>query len=161
MIHNFHFKLEISTIEKLKKVSNLKSLSGKINYIIKSSYKFIEKSHYFEKEKESSYNRIKPSKNFHVYLHKEDYRRLKQIHQDLNYFSIAQILRTIINRFLFYYEKYGMKELINKINIINDLISLKLKKEIYKNKQLYQKKYYSISYNEKFSPIAFKLLYIT
>ncbi len=161
MTHNFHFKLEIRMIEKLKKISNIKSLSGIIKYIIKSSYKFIEKSHYFEEEKNSCYNRINQSKNFHVYLQKEDYRRLKQIHQDLNYFSIAQILRKIINRFLFYYEKYGMEGLIKKINILNNLISLKLKKVINKNKLLYQKKYYSIVYSEEFSPIAFKLLYIT
>jgi len=161
MTHNFHFKLEINTIEKLKKITNIKSLSGIIKFIIKSSYKFIEKSHYFEKEKNSCYHKISQNKSFHAYLEKEDYRRLKQIHQDLNYFSIAQILRKIINRFLFYYEKYGMEELIKKINIINYLISLKLRKEIFRNKQLYQKEYYSISYSEKFSPIAFKLLYIT
>jgi len=161
MTHNFHFKLEINTIEKLKKINNIKSLSGIIKFIIKSGYKFIEKSHYFEKEKNSCYNNINQSKNFHIYLQEEDYRRLKQIHQDLNYFSIAQIVRKIINRFLFYYEKYGMEELIKKINNLNNLISLKLKKNIYKNKQLYQKKYYSITYNNEFSPIAFKLLYIT
>jgi len=163
MTHNFHFKLEINSIEKLKKIFNIKfeSLSGKIKYIIKSSYKFIEKSHFTDKEKKSCYKKINNNKNVHVYLKEEDYRRLKQIHQDLNYFSIAQIIRKIINKFIFYFEKYGLDILIKKINILSKKISLKLTKIIHKNKQLYHKSYYTITYNEKFSPISFKLLFIT
>jgi len=163
MIHNFHFKLEINTIEKLKRINNakLKSMSGIIKFIIKSSYKFIEKSHFFDKEENSYYKKINGNKNVHVYLNEEDYRRLKQIHQDLNYFSIAQILRKIINKFLFYYEKYGLEKLINKINFLTKMISLKFTKNIYKNRQMYHKSYYSITYNEIFSPISFKLSFIT
>ncbi|MBN2546058.1 MAG: hypothetical protein JXB50_09700 [Spirochaetes bacterium] len=163
MTHNFHFKLEIDSIEILKKIKifKLKSLSGIIKFIIEYSYKFIEKSHFFDKEENSSYKKIKNNKNVHVYLKKEDYRRLKQIHQDLNYFSIAQILRKIINKFLFYYKKYGLENLIEKINKLSKKISLKLTKNIYRNKQLYHHNYYSITYDKKFSPISYKLLFIT
>ncbi len=163
MIHNFHFKIEISSIERLKKINNikLKSLSGIIKYIIKLSYKFIEKSHYFDNEENSCYKKINTNKNIHIYLQEEDYRRLKQIHQDLNYFSIAQILRKIINKFLYYYEKYGLEKLLKKINILTKMITLKFVNKIYKNKHMYHKSYYSITYNKKFSPIYYKLSFIT
>ena len=43
----------------------------------------------------------------HVYFPEDEYRRLKLMHQDLNYFSIAQLLRSFLKFFIDLVKEYG------------------------------------------------------
>ena len=65
----------------------------------------VEKEHFFGKERASCYEFVNddleiPRESVHVYLPGGLYRRLKLMHQDLNFYSIAGLVRFFLRFFL-------------------------------------------------------------
>jgi hypothetical protein len=153
MLHDYHFKLNEDTKLELIKISedmNL-SLSATIVVLFEKFIPFIDKHHLNSKEKNSKYQFIGDSKekrlSIHCYMPENLYNRMKQLHHDLNYFSLAQVLRKMIDNFIAGCIKYGINNLINNLNKIIDIWNEK--KEFYKKertifiRQLYKKNFIS------------------
>ena len=114
-LHNFHFIID----QQLKKrILNLKmfrgnpSFSGTVVKILQLMYPRLEKEHCFGKSRQSQYELIISDTELercsvHVYLPRDLYRRLKLIHQDLDFYSIAQLIRFMLRLFLDMVKKYG------------------------------------------------------
>ena len=113
--HDFHFILAISVREELEKVLltyGKGSRSMKIMEIFKLMYPQLEEMHFSGKEQKSRYQLVDDDRHagrcgVHLYLKPEVYRRLKLIHQDLNLYSIAQLVRGILKVFLDFVKQYG------------------------------------------------------
>ena len=127
MTYEFHFKINEKTLEKLKILARKleMSLSKTIIFIFMSMHIFIERNHLMTKEKDSKYKIIADFEeerySVHSYIELEIYKKLKHIHQDLNFYSMAQILREVIERFLEGCEKYGIFEFIKRLKKINEI----------------------------------------
>ena len=113
--HDFHFILAISVREKLEKVRlpcGKGCCSTKIREIIRLMYPQLEEMHFSGMEFESRYQLIDIDpdvvrQGVHVDLPPEIYRRLKLLHQDLNLYSIAQLVRGILKVFLDFVKLHG------------------------------------------------------
>jgi hypothetical protein len=140
MIHDYHFKLnEKSKLELLKISKDMKlSMSSTIVLLFEKFLPFVEKNHLKSKEKNSKYKVIADLKEkryrIHCYMQDHLYRKKKHLHHDLNVFSMAQILRSMIDIFIFGCNKYGINEFINKLDKIIKL--WKNKKEIYRKEKI-------------------------
>jgi len=151
--------------EKLNNIENVKnlSISKKINFIIKFLTNFIDIYHYTAKEKNSSYKIVdnEGERNIHVYLDKSDYRKFKKIKSDLNFYSMAQVIRYVINKFLFYLELYGFKELKENVEYFGCLLINNFSKSYCRRKKtvhMSDKILYYFGYNKDFTQIFIKLL---
>jgi len=158
IISNYDYK-------RIKNIENVKDLSfsKKINFVIKFLTNFIDNYHYTSKELNSSYKIVNKEgvKNIHIYLDKSDYRKFKKIKSDLNFYSMAQVLRYAINKFLLYLELYGFNELKENVEYLGRLLIKKFLKSYYKKKKavhMSNKIQYYFGYNKNFSQIFTKLL---
>ena len=105
---DFHFIID----EQLKKLlldrqifKDTASFCGTVVKILQLMYPCLEKEHFFGRERLSRYQLVSQDMgvarcSVHVYLPLDLYRRLKLIHQDLNFYSIAQFIRWILRLFL-------------------------------------------------------------
>jgi hypothetical protein len=140
MLHDYHFKLNEESKKKLKKISEDMgvSLSATIVVLFEKFLPFVEKNHFNSKEKDSKYKIIANPKekrfSVHSYIPENLYRKMKHLHHDLNIFSMAQVVRKMIDLFIFGYLKYGLNKFIEVLNKINDI--WKNKKEFYKNRKI-------------------------
>jgi hypothetical protein len=128
---------------------------------------FLERVHMLRKQRMSRYelvnsNREMKRRSVHVYLPESRYRQLKLMHQDLNFYSIAQILRMMLRLFLSLIKNYG-NIVIRRLKDLLSMWKLKRVERKYKLKSIrqllhfiYQKstisKFLTI-YDYKFSPI--------
>jgi hypothetical protein len=125
MKHEFHFILNQELYFKLLKLSKRlnKDLSSTIVVAFENLKPFIEKNHLTSNEKGSKFKTLADIKekryHIHCYLPEYLYRRLKQIYYDLNLYSMAQILRKIIESFLMGCLKYGERDFFRKLDKIN------------------------------------------
>jgi len=114
-VHDFHFVL---TEEMKKKLTGLdlfegaKGLSGRIVRILQTLIPVLEKEHKWGEQRMSRYMNVcddpeEVREHVHVYVPGELYRRLKAMHQDLNAYSIAQLVRGFLEFFLGMVERYG------------------------------------------------------
>jgi hypothetical protein len=136
MQHDYHFKLNEESLMKLTEISmDLGfSLSKTIVVLFENFLPFVEKNHLMTKGKDSKYRIIANSKekrySVHCYMTENLYRKMKQLHHDLNVYSLAQIIRKMIDLFIFGCNKYGI------IKFIDSLVKIKFvwrnKKECYK-----------------------------
>ncbi|MBN2442448.1 MAG: hypothetical protein JXJ04_13925 [Spirochaetales bacterium] len=107
-IHDFHFVLNQGMKNKLQCLNifeECKSISGIIVKILKLLTPVIAKEHKWGKQRMSKYMAVCKDPNeirehFHVYVPDELYRELKLLHQDLNFYSIAMVVRMLLNFFL-------------------------------------------------------------
>ncbi|MBN2544356.1 MAG: hypothetical protein JXB50_01080 [Spirochaetes bacterium] len=166
--HNFHMIISKLDYERLNNIKNIKnfSFSKKINYIIKFLTKFIDVYHYTAKERNSTYKIVNKEgkKNIHIYLEINDYRKFKKIKSDLNFYSMAQVFRFVINKFLLYFELYGFKEFKENVEYYGKLLIRNFIKNNNGRKKtihMSDKIYYFLGYNKNFSQIFIKLLNIT
>ena len=148
-IHILHFKLDKESREKIEKLSkmNNKSISKTIVSFVEQLMPFIEKNHISFQDKKSRYQVINNKKekrySIHVYMTEEYYRKLKHIHHDLNIFSIAQIMRKLIEYYFKACGKYGVHNLLSGLENIKEKWNEKkntfTKNKIKIMKQLYHK----------------------
>ena len=107
MSKEFHFVLNEKSDEKLmilKEKLKIKSMSKMIVTILEEMIPYIEKHEISFEDKRSRYQFVGEEeeyrKHIHVYMPEALYKRLKKIHHDINYYSMAQILRKIIEVYL-------------------------------------------------------------
>ena len=114
-LHEFHFIITRSMKERLKNFDVFKgfrSLSGIIVKVLSALAPILRREHKWGEQQMSRYmpvcdNPDEIREHVHVYLPEDLYRELKLMHQDLNVFSIAQIVRKFLEIFLGLCEKYG------------------------------------------------------
>ena len=103
-IYEFHFKvdaqmkIDLESTDEYKKSGNL---SGLIVKILESLCGKMENKHFFGEQKNSAYEFINEDfavkrESVHVYLPAALYRKLKLMHNNLNFYSIAQLLREVL-----------------------------------------------------------------
>jgi hypothetical protein len=165
----FHFKMDEEMKGKLKMLDlyreegNLSRLIVKILTILNP---LIDKKHFSRKQEGSRYRFVHEDltierRSTYVYLPDYLYRRLKLMHQDLNCYSIARLLRGFLQTFLSFVDEYGedyRKELEKMINQCKE--EIKKYKFTYKSipqlLQLIYRKAHELKllnlYNTKFAP---------
>lgn len=113
-MHDFHFIIDQEDYLKLKEMRRKYkiSVSEISRRILNKMTPFLEKIHLFKTEELSKQKRIKNPVNRHIYLEESAYRKIKQIHDNNNIYSMGIIIRNIIKIFLKYHEKYGFDKLI-------------------------------------------------
>ncbi|MBN2531304.1 MAG: hypothetical protein JXB88_00360 [Spirochaetales bacterium] len=122
----FHFKMDTKMIDDLKSLDlfqKTRSMAVAINCILLQFFTVIEKEHMFGAQRESRYeliNEDREVKRKHVTVSIPDYiyRRLKMLHDDLNFFSIAQLLRWLISGYVDFVKKYGDRWVRKLVTII-------------------------------------------
>jgi hypothetical protein len=113
--HNFHFVIARSMKERLKKLDVFeKSLnfSQTIKRILSELAPLIKVKHKWGEQQLSRYVYVsedEDEKRDHVYAYLDEdvYRELKLIHQDLNFYSIGQIVRGFCEFFLDLADEFG------------------------------------------------------
>ena len=114
-VHVFHFVMDRGMKKEIKKLDMYKetgSLSGVIVKIFSLLAPIIMKEHKWGEQKMSRYLPVcddpdEIREHVHVCFPGEMYRQLKLIHQDLNAYSIAQLLRGFLSFFLALVNEYG------------------------------------------------------
>lgn len=107
-LFEFHFKMDSEMKDALKDLDlykKVRSLSQLIVKILSLLSPCLEKVHLSRKQRMSRYelvnnNREIRRESVHVYLPHSLYRQLKAMHHDLNFYSIAQLLRMMVRLFL-------------------------------------------------------------
>jgi len=154
--------------EKLSKIAKKEniSLSKLIFYVLQKFSDRVKKRYCFGHEDENVYERINADASIHFYLPKEDYRFLKKIHADLNFFSMAKLLREIIKMFIEEYEKMGIMGVEKKCSLVTLWLLLKLTKikRWRKKKELSHFEgnitpFYKAIYNSCYQVIGFETYY--
>jgi hypothetical protein len=114
-LYEFHFKIDSEMKSKLMGLHMFKT-TGSLSRLVVQALTLlsprIERSHLSREQKDSQYEFVNENKEIeresvHVYLPEYLYRKLKLIHHDLNYYSIAQLLRLILRVFLGLARRYG------------------------------------------------------
>jgi uncharacterized protein (UPF0297 family) len=113
----FHFKMDTQMMDKLTHLElfeKTQSMSGMIKRILMQLFTIIEEEDYNGIQRFSKYKLInddKDIKRVRVVVRIPDflYRRLKSLHDTLNYFSIAQLVRDLLSWYLKLVDEFGEK----------------------------------------------------
>ena len=116
-LHEFHFVLDSgmkNDLLDLKLYKKTGNLSGVITKILSFLSPVIEREHKWGDQRNSRYLPVcsdpdEIREHVHVYLPEKMYRELKLMHQDLNFYSIAQMLRGFLRFFLDLVKEFGEK----------------------------------------------------
>jgi hypothetical protein len=111
----FHFVMGRDMKKDLKNLAMYKetgSLSGVIVRVLSFLIPAFEKEHKWGKQRMSRYmhvsdNPAEKREHVHAYFPVSLYRQLKLMHQDLNFYSIAQLIREFLDYFLGLVKVYG------------------------------------------------------
>ena len=114
-LHDFHFVMDKGMKEALTRLyikEEKRSLSGIIVMILSLIGPLIKKEHLWGEQRKSRYlavcnNPDEVREHVHVYFPKDVYRELKLMHQDLNVFSIAMVVREFLRFFLDLVKEHG------------------------------------------------------
>ena len=118
-LHEFHFVLDRSmkkNLMGLKLYQKLGNLSGVITRILSLISPVIKREHKWGEQRKSRYLPVcndpeEIREHMHVYFPEKVYREFKLMHQDLNYYSIAQLVREFLRYFLDLVQEYKDKTL--------------------------------------------------
>jgi hypothetical protein len=113
--HEFHFVIARSVREHLKELRVFKKSLGfskTVEKILEVLRPVIKCEHKWGRQRMSKYWYVSDDPDekrdhVHAYLDEDVYRELKLIHQDLNFFSIGQIVRGFLELFLELIDEYG------------------------------------------------------
>ncbi|MBN1698266.1 MAG: hypothetical protein JW881_12195, partial [Spirochaetales bacterium] len=119
VLHEFHLIMTELMREKLLNLTMFgprHSLSGVIAGILSCIDPFIIKEHSWGKQRMSRYRAVSDDPDeirvhTHVYFTGDEYRKIKLLHADLNCYSIAQLVRWLLEVFLAMVERYGKRVL--------------------------------------------------
>jgi hypothetical protein len=112
-VHDFHCVMDHGMKGKLRDLKIFRSsrgLSGIIVEILKVLSPVVKNEHKWGEQRKSRYKAVcadpdEVRESVHVYLPVSLYRELKLMHQDLNFYSIAQMVREFLEWFLEYVDK--------------------------------------------------------
>ena len=113
-VHDFHFVMDRGMKERLKGLEVFKDctgVSGMVVKILALLAPIVKREHKWGEQKMGRYrfvceNQEEVREHMHVYIPGKLYRELKLLHQDLNTYSIAQLVRGFLNFFLGFVEVY-------------------------------------------------------
>ncbi|HOJ63078.1 MAG TPA: hypothetical protein PLE45_01545 [Spirochaetota bacterium] len=174
ILKNYNFEHELHIVvnsEMKKRIASIGkkfniSISGLIVYILQLYTNRIKKIYCFGEEDGNKYERIDGDARIHIYVSKQDYRFLKKIHADLNFFSMGCLLRRIILLFLEEYEKLGITGVEMKCSIITLKLFLRLTKikKWEKSRELSHfsgntTPFYKAIYNDCYQVVGFETYY--
>ncbi|MBN2441248.1 MAG: hypothetical protein JXJ04_07870 [Spirochaetales bacterium] len=114
-VHDFHFVMDRKMKNRLKSADfylEYKSFSGIVVKIVEELFPVIRKEHKWGEQRMSRYGAVSEDpvevrEGVHVYFPGDVYRKLKLLHQDLNFYSIAQLVRELVEFFLGLVDVYG------------------------------------------------------
>jgi len=120
----FEFVVNKDLYEKIKNLKNEKnkSISSIVRDILLKMLSFLTKKHIEEPIRKKDYPRINATKRIRAYLPEEVYNQLKMIHHQLNTFSMATLIREILEVYFEGIEEYGEEEFMNIIKKVSDEI---------------------------------------
>jgi hypothetical protein len=113
--HEYHFIIARKMVDELIRLDLYKAtgnFSKVIEKILSVLIPVVKVEQEWGKQRESKYRLIsedlsEPRINVSAYLSEKMYRLLKQVHNDLNFYSIAQIVREVIEFFISLVKQYG------------------------------------------------------
>jgi hypothetical protein len=113
--HEFHFVVPRSMRENLKKLTVFEKptcFSKTVVKILEALRPVIKVEHKWGEQRMSKYRYVSDDPDekrdhVHTYLDEDVYRELKLIHQDLNFYSISQIVRMFLDFFLELVKEHG------------------------------------------------------
>ena len=113
----FDFVLNKNLLDNIKNLAKKKSisLSALMREIFEKIIPILEKKHLKEKRREKEYPIVCATNRVRVYLSKKLYNQLKLIHSHLNTFSMAVLVREILEEYFTGIEAFGEKEFEDKI----------------------------------------------
>ena len=114
-LHEFHFIMDSNMkgeLKDLKAYKEVGSLSGVIVKILLLLIPVLEREHKWGEQRFSKYRLVNEDPEIertsvHAYMPDSMYRRLKLMHSDLNFYSIAQLTRGLLLFFLDLVKEYG------------------------------------------------------
>lgn len=159
----FHMLLQDEITKRIKECPVLSgnTFSDKMVSLLYLVQPVIKKTLFREEEQYSRYRFVGKSKHKMIYMEQALYRFLKKVHQDLNYFSIAQIIRRACKLFLRFVDKWGPEKAIEKIRELAKKISKKKRKKIDRRltrKELLGIPVFQVAYDAIFRPVTYHQL---
>ncbi|MBN2533672.1 MAG: hypothetical protein JXB88_12310 [Spirochaetales bacterium] len=132
LITTFHFKMDIQMMDELTDLSlfqKTQNLSETICRILMQLFPLIEKKDMEGVQHLSEYKLINEDTNVkrkHIIIHIPDflYRRLKCLHDVLNYYSMAQLVRDLLLWFLDLVRRFGDGYGEELMKIINEWVKI-------------------------------------
>jgi len=127
----FDFVLNQSLFNKIRnlKEKKNKNLSVIVREIILLMMPILRKKHIYEKRREKDYKFINATEKIRVFLPEDLYNELKLVHDQLNSFSIATLIRELLEVYFIGIETYGEEKFIKMIQEIkNEIEGLKARK---------------------------------
>ncbi|HOJ64640.1 MAG TPA: hypothetical protein PLE45_09490, partial [Spirochaetota bacterium] len=105
----FDFVIDDNLFNKIKILTeqNNKGFSEIIREVINTMLPFLKKKHLTEERRKRDYPCVNATKRVRVFFEERVYNELKQIHDTLNTFSIAVLIREILKLYFDLIEKYG------------------------------------------------------
>jgi hypothetical protein len=171
MKFDMHFVINEKLLKRLDKTTvkmKLKTRSQTMIAIFNLLLPYLEKNQIKFKNNDSKYRLMAGIKErrlqVHAYVPEYVYRRLKELHEYSNFYSIAQILREIIKIYLKECFKLGVEEAVRKLENLKKKweMSKKLKRGKIFLRQLYVENLtspsISITYDKFFHPLLIKFL---
>ena len=166
MKKEFHFLLNEKSYEKIVELKkNLKSgISKTIVNIIEQMTPYLEKHGVSFKDVDTRYQNVGSEdeyrKHVHVYMPQKMYKMLKKLHLDINYYSMAQILRHVIDIYLKDNMNLGNDRHMKKMDITRRNWELKKRKKYLRQLSINSTPIMaqSVVYDTLFRPISIRLL---
>ena len=127
----FDFVLNKSLFDKIKylKEKKNKDLSVIVREIILLMIPVLRKKHLYEKRREKDYKFINATEKIRVFLPDEVYNELKLVHDQLNSFSIATLIRELLEVYFAGIQIYGEEKFMKMIQKLkNEIEGLKIRK---------------------------------
>lgn len=170
MKHDFHlvmnYKIKNSIIA-LSKYLNT-SLSSTIVYIIKTIFPMLTKYHNFSGEDyNGKYKFIDADSDIHIYMKEDDYRRIRKVYNDMHVFSMAIIIRWMIEEFLLGVKKFGFVRFLKIMQRYGNIEMSRVlrikhwwKYEVFKHMSYSPGQYgrYKLTFSEDWTLLGFELL---
>lgn len=156
----FHFVINSDMHEKIVNYSKSqgKTMSKIIEEIIEKTIAIVRSRHYFDEEEKNEYPKINWSKRIVVKLKKNDYRELKLVHANLNVFSMAKIVRFMIDYFFHIMEIHGKEKIDDYFSELSEGNEKEIRNKIIRKKQLQEKlPVITLRYTKDFNIYSVKL----
>ena len=112
MIREFNFVIGQELHDKIKDYSDKKNITynNVIIIIFNIMIPLLKKEHFTGEERNNKYQRITAVKRIHLYLDEKLHREIKLIHSNLDFFSMAILVRFLIEEFFRRLEKEKKNE---------------------------------------------------
>ncbi|HOF00201.1 MAG TPA: hypothetical protein PK385_02295 [Spirochaetota bacterium] len=85
------------------------NISQTIRNLVKTVSFYLDRKHYYEEEDRNTYSRVYADCDIHLYISEEEYRKIKVIHANMNFYSMAKLVRWMIDLFFDIEARLGNK----------------------------------------------------